>query len=145
VTSVHVKHAAEQLDGAVVRVDDAPAVIQAGHVITDGDEQRGRVRNKQRNAGRHKQAPLLHHARAVRAQDAAAAFLRRFTSHGGDAARNWNMDEVLQQRLLSGFSRQPLVQDSKGGGNTRVGAATCRRMAGGGRYTRKGCNQASSY
>jgi hypothetical protein len=62
VTSVHVKHAVEQLDGAVVRVDDAPAVIQAGHVIADGDEQRGRVRNKQRNAGRHKQAPLLHHA-----------------------------------------------------------------------------------
>jgi hypothetical protein len=62
VTSAHVKHAVEQLDRAVVRVDDAPAVIQTGHVITDGDEQRGRVRNKQRNAARHKRAPLLHHA-----------------------------------------------------------------------------------
>jgi hypothetical protein len=62
VTSVHVKHAVEQLDRAVVRVDDAPAVIQTGHVITDGDEQRGRVRNKQRNAARHKRAQLLHHA-----------------------------------------------------------------------------------
>jgi hypothetical protein len=62
VTSVHVKHTVKQLDGAVVRVDDAPAVVKAGHVVADGDKQRGRVRQKERNAAQHKRAALLHHA-----------------------------------------------------------------------------------